>query len=39
MTELLVRPFKPNEQTQRILKDLPKHQPIPLEELKKHKDL
>jgi len=36
VTDLMVKPFDPNEQTLKIVKELKKQYPVPLEELKKH---
>ncbi len=36
ITDLIVKPFDPNEQTLKILKELQKQDPVPLEELEKH---
>ncbi len=38
ITDLLVKPFSPDEKTLAILKDLSKQKPIPLEELKNFRD-
>jgi hypothetical protein len=38
VTERIIKPFHPSERTKRIVQDLQKQAPIPLEELKKHKD-
>ncbi len=38
VTDLMVKPFNPDEKTQKIIKDIQKQDPVPLEELKKHQD-
>ena len=37
ITELLIKPFHPNEKAMKSIKMLEKHAPVPLEELKNHK--
>jgi len=37
VTDLMVKPFNPDEETLKIIKDLQKKDPVPLEELKNHK--
>lgn len=36
VTDLMVRPFEPDEDTWRTIKDIQKQDPVPLENLKKH---
>ena len=36
VTDLMVAPFSPNEETRRILEDLRKKDPVPLDQLDKH---
>ena len=38
ITDLMVKPFSPNEQTLTILKEMAKQKPIPLEQMKNFKD-
>jgi hypothetical protein len=38
VTEAMAKLFQPDEQTLKMIRDLPNHQPLPAEELKKHKD-
>ena len=38
VTDLMVKPFKPDEATLKLIKDIRKMDPIPLEELKGHED-
>jgi hypothetical protein len=38
VTDLMVKPFNPDEKTQKIIKDIQKQDPVPLEEIKKHQD-
>lgn len=38
VTELLVQPFDPDEKTQKIIKEIQKQEPVPLEELEGHQD-
>jgi hypothetical protein len=38
VTELMAKLFQPDEQTLKMIRELPKHQPVPAEELKKHVD-
>lgn len=39
ITELVIKPFQPDEKVLRIIKDLKDKAPIPLEELRKQKDI
>lgn len=38
VTDLMVRPFNPDEETLKSVKDVQKHAPVPLEQLKDHED-
>jgi len=38
VTDLMVRPFKPDRETLKIIKDLQKQDPVPLKELKNHEN-
>ena len=38
VTDLMVKPFNPDEATLKIIKDIQKLDPVPLEELKNHQD-
>jgi len=38
VTEPIAKLFQPDEQTLKMIRDLPKHQPLSAEELRKHKD-
>jgi len=38
VTDLMVKPFNPDEETLKAVKEVQRHDPVPLEELEDHED-